>query len=252
MTAALFFVPDGALAGVAAGSSVPLDGPEGHHAVVVRRLRVGEAVSLADGSGLVARCTVAEVGAGELTALVESVREAAPPAPRLVLAQALAKQGRDEAAVEAATELGVDEVIAWQAGRSIVQWRGERGAKALRKWVSLTEAAAKQSRRPTVPVVTGPVDTAGLGARVEQASAARGTTYVLHEEATTALARCPLGDADEILLVVGPEGGIAPEEVEVFTAAGATPVRLGETVLRSSSAGPAALAVVLAATRWRG
>lgn len=246
MTAPLFWLEPGALGGVAAGSCVRLDGPEGHHAVVVRRLRVGEPLLLADGSGGLAEAVVASVGKGELSATVSALRAAVPPEPRLVLVQALAKDGRDETAVEAATELGVDEVIAWQAGRSIVQWRGERGAKSLRKWGSVAAAAAKQARRPTVPVVTGPLDTKGLAARVARG----GTTYVLHEEAATALASCPLGDPEEILLVVGPEGGIAPEEVEALTAAGATPVRLGDTVLRSSSAGPAALAVVLAATRW--
>ena len=265
MTAPLFWVEAGTLASASADSDVVLGGAEGHHAVTVRRVRVGEAILLADGSGLVAQAVVAAVGRGELTARVAAVRDATPGRPRLVLVQALAKEGRDEAAVEAATELGVDEVVPWAAARSVVVWRGERGAKSLRKWRQVALAAAKQSRRATVPVVAEPVSTADLARRVGVVTTAGGAAFVLHEAATAPLARRdlgadPVGDdpsggdavcVAEVLLVVGPEGGIGPQEVAALEAAGAEVVRLGETVLRSGSAGPAALAVVLAATRWR-
>jgi 16S rRNA (uracil1498-N3)-methyltransferase len=164
-----------------------------------------------------------------------------------VLVQALAKGDRDEQAIEAATELGVDEVVPWQAGRSIVVWRGERAAKAHRKWGSVVLAAAKQSRRATVPVVAPVAHRRGVTELVRQASLA----LVLHEDASTALATVALPPDGDVLLVVGPEGGIAPDELEAFTGAGARAVRLGDTVLRSSSAGPAALAVLSAAGRWR-
>lgn len=246
MTAPLFQLPEGALSAVTVDDLLTLAGAEGHHAVVVRRLRQGEELLLADGSGRVAECIVAEVGAKELVAKVQAVREAVDVGPRLVLVQALAKHERDEAAVEMATELGVDEVLAWQASRSVVIWRGERGARSLRKWGSVAAAAAKQSRRATFPEVTGPWSTAQIAERI-----AGMTAYVLHEEATTALAGITHPDEGEVALIVGPEGGISPAELELFTAAGALPVRLGDTVLRSSSAGPAGLAVVLSATRWR-
>lgn len=257
MTAPLFWVEAGALAGAAEsaegadGAEVRLSGAEGHHAVTVRRVRVGESVLLADGGGLVADAVVTAVGSGELTARVVAVRDATPVAPRLVLVQALAKDGRDEAAVESATELGVDEVLAWQAARCVVVWRGERGAKSLRKWGNVVLAAAKQARRATVPVVAGALGTPQLVQRVQACVAAGGTAYVLHESATDPLAGHDSSSAGEVLLVVGPEGGIAPEELAALEGAGAIVVRLGDTVLRSGTAGPAALAVVLAATRWR-
>jgi 16S rRNA (uracil1498-N3)-methyltransferase len=167
--------------------------------------------------------------------------------PRFVLVQALAKGERDDQAVEAATEYGVDEVVPWQAARSIVQWRGERGERARRKWESAVVSASKQSRRARVPVVGELATTKSLVARVAGSAAA----YVLHEEATESLARQPLPDRGDVVVVVGPEGGITPDEIAALEAAGARTVRLGDTVLRSSSAGPAALAVLSAASRWR-
>ncbi|GAB77567.1 16S rRNA (uracil1498-N3)-methyltransferase [Austwickia chelonae] len=246
MTAALFRLSEGSLDGCSAGAVLELDGAEAHHAVV-RRIRIDEQILLADGSGLVAESTVIEIGQGRLSARVDLIRDAGPQPPRLVLAQALAKNDRDEAAIEAATELGVDEVLAWQAGRSVVVWRGERGQRSLRKWGSVVAAAAKQARRSTVPQVEGPVTTARLVERISAADAA----FVLHERAEQPLAATEIPAQGEVLLVVGPEGGISDEELGAFVEAGACPVVLGDTVLRSSSAGPAGLAVVLAATRWR-
>ena len=169
------------------------------------------------------------------------------PEPRLVVVQALAKGDRADQAVESATEFGVDEVVPWQASRCIVQWRGDRGDKARRKWESTVVAAAKQSRRSRVPVVAPLATTKSLAVRVGGAAA----SYVLHEDATQSLAAQQVPDSGEVLVVVGPEGGITPEEVATLEAAGAVRVRLGPTVLRSSSAGPAALAVLSAAARWR-
>jgi 16S rRNA (uracil1498-N3)-methyltransferase len=247
MTLPLFLVEPSLLAGVAPGSAVVLSGDEGRHAATVRRIGVGERVMLADGAGLRVTCTVAAAGKAELTLVVGEVFQEPDPQPRFVLVQALAKGERDDQAVEAATEYGVDEVVPWQAARSIVQWRGERGDRARRKWEHAVVAAAKQSRRARVPVVGGLVGTKDLAERVRRASAA----YVLHEDATEPLAAQELPAHGEVLLVVGPEGGITPEEVEALVHAGAVAVRLGPTVLRSSSAGPAALAVLSAAVRWR-
>jgi 16S rRNA (uracil1498-N3)-methyltransferase len=247
MTLPLFLVDPALLAQVREGSSVTLDGPEGRHAATVRRITAGEQVVLADGAGLRATCDVTGAGKAELTLRVVALRRDAEPQPRFVLAQALAKGDRDDQAVEAATELGVDEVVPWQAARSIVQWRGERGDKARRKWESTVVAATKQSRRSRTPVVAELATTKALAARIAGAAAA----YVLHEDATQGLAAQTLPDTGDVLVVVGPEGGITPDEVAAFEAAGAVTVRLGDSVLRSSSAGPAALAVLSAARRWR-
>jgi 16S rRNA (uracil1498-N3)-methyltransferase len=164
-----------------------------------------------------------------------------------VLVQALAKGGRDELAVETATELGVDEVVPWQAARSVVQWRGERGTKARAGWESIARAAAKQSRRARVPAIAALASSADVQARMGGAALA----VVLHEDADAALAGMLLPSAGDVVLVVGPEGGITPDELELFGGAGAMVCRLGPHVLRSSTAGPAAIAVLSAAVRWR-
>ena len=247
MTLPLFLVDEAVLAGAGSGAQVVLDGAEGRHAATVRRIGVGEHLLLADGGGLVATCVVEAAAPARLDLRVDDVAVEPAPQPCFVLVQALAKGERDDQAIETATELGVDEVVPWQASRSIVQWRGERGEKARRKWESTVRAAAKQSRRPRTPVVAELVTSKGLAGRLAAASAA----FVLHEDATEPLAGQDLPAFGEVVVVVGPEGGITPDEVAAFEAAGARTVRLGSSVLRSSSAGPAALAVLSAAARWR-
>jgi 16S rRNA (uracil1498-N3)-methyltransferase len=247
VTLPLFLVDGAVLADASPGGHLVLDGPEGRHAATVRRIAAGEHLMLADGEGRVATCRVEAAAPGSLDLVVVDVATEPEPQPRLVLVQALAKGERDDQAIETATELGVDEVVPWQAARSIVQWRGERGDKARRKWESTVRAAAKQSRRPRTPLVAELVTSKALAARLATAAAA----FVLHEDATDALATQPLPESGDVVVVVGPEGGITPEEVAAFEAAGARTVRLGSSVLRSSSAGPAALAVLSAAARWR-
>jgi 16S rRNA (uracil1498-N3)-methyltransferase len=247
VTAPLFFVSADQLAAARPGSELVLDGPEGRHGATVRRIGVGEQVLLSDGVGCRAEAVVESVGVGELRLRLEAITQERQPDSRFVLIQALAKGDRDEQAIEAATELGVDEVVPWQAARSIVIWRGERSAKSLRKWESVVLAATKQSRRTRVPLVSGPANQADVIARIESA----GLALVLHEDAQTSLAGMELPPSGDVVVIVGPEGGVAPEELGAFVAAGAVPVRLGPHVLRSSSAGPAALAVLSAAGRWR-
>jgi 16S rRNA (uracil1498-N3)-methyltransferase len=178
---------------------------------------------------------------------LETVDDEPEPDPRLVLVQALAKGGRDEQAVETATELGVDEVVPWQAARGVVVWRGrEREEKGRRRWESVCVAATKQSRRSRVPVVAEPVGTVELAARLSTAAVA----LVLHETATESLAGVDLPDHGDVVVVVGPEGGISDTELAALVAAGGRPVRLGPEVLRSSTAGPVALAVLASLARW--
>ncbi|WP_289032454.1 16S rRNA (uracil(1498)-N(3))-methyltransferase [uncultured Arsenicicoccus sp.] len=246
MTAPLFLLPPGSLAGVTPGASVLVDGPEGRHAAGSLRLQRGEAVLLSDGSGAEVAGSVSTVASGEITVRVETVCRPAAPTPRFVLVQALAKGDRDEQAIESATELGVDEVVPWGAARSIVQWRGDRAAKAHRKWEQVVAAAAKQSRRHRTPSVAEHETSRQLAGRLACASLA----LVLHEDATTSVNDVELPGSGEVVVVVGPEGGISAEELATFEEAGAHAIRLGPHVLRSSSAGPAALAVLLARTRW--
>ena len=247
MTRPVFVIDPERLADVGAGESVVLDGPEGRHAATVRRIGAGEQVDLVDGAGRRATASVVRADKLTLTLRLDGVTDEPEPALRLVLVQALAKADRDDQAIEAATELGVDAVIPWQAARSIVQWRGDRGDRARRKWVETVRAAGKQSRRAWFPVVEDLVELRGLLSRVTGSAA----TFVLHEDADAPLAGVALPESGEVLLVVGPEGGITPEELRDLEQAGARVVRLGHTVLRSSSAGPAALAVLSAQHRWR-
>ena len=247
MTAPLFFAAPALLAGAAPGTRLLLDGPEGHHAADVMRLAPGEGLSVADGCGLVAQGTVAAVGRGSVEVVVDRVERVAQVQPRFVLVQALAKGDRDLLAIEMATELGVDEVVPWAAARSVVVWRGERAGKAHAKWERTVTTAAKQARRPVVPAVTAAVDRAAL----VQRAAAAALALVLHEEAAEPLTDATLPPTGDVLLVVGPEGGIAPDELAALQAAGARTVRLGSTVLRTSTAGAAALSVLSAQERWR-
>ena len=230
------------------GDLIVLSGPEGRHAATVRRRRVGEAVDVVDGVGSRASCTVASVGRDTVELTV--VRRTTEPVPelRLVLVQALAKGDRGELAVELATEVGVDEVVPWSAERSVVRWDGDRGAKALRRWRSTAREAGKQSRRAAFLVVAEPRSTGQVLELIRAADA----SYVLHETATDPLALQAFPARGTVLLVVGPEGGITEGELAALTGAGAVAVRLGSSVLRTSTAGAAAAAVVSAGTsRWR-
>ena len=216
------------------GDVVVLDGDEGRHAARVKRIGPGEDVLVSDGHGSIASCTVEGVAADQLTLRVHGRRTEPRPDPRLVVVQALPKGDRAELTVELLTELGVDEIVPWAASRSIGQWRD---AKPLAKWRRTAAEAAKLSRRAWVPTVADVAGTAEVAARATGA-------LVLHESAATRLADVALPDRGEIVLIVGPEGGIADDEIAALTSAGAKPVRLGAAVLRTSTAGAAALAAL--------
>jgi len=221
---------------------VVLDGAEGRHAATVKRTRVGEVVDLVDGRGT--RCTgeVTATTKDSITVAVRSRAEEPAASPRITLVQALAKGDRGELAVELATEVGVDAIVPWAAARCVVRWDGDRGDKALERWRSTAREAAKQSRRAWFPAVTGVVATPDI-------PGIPGTLLVLHEAATTPLSTVEV--EGDVVLVVGPEGGISEEEVAVLCEAGGTAVRLGGSVLRTSTAGAAAIAVLSARTgRW--
>ncbi len=248
MTLPRFFADPGALTGAQASSIIVLGGEEGRHAATVRRIRAGETVELADGSGTVARCEVTATGRDSLDLVVLSVDLVPAPVLRFGLVQALAKGGRDEQAVETATEAGVDLVLPWQAARSVSRWEGPKVAKNEKRWATIAREAAKQSRRARVPELEPLRNTNALARRLAQADLA----LVLHEDAKEPLVEVKLPDAGEVLLVVGPEGGIGEPELAPLIEAGARPVRLGPEVLRTSSAGPIALGYLAASSgRWR-
>ena len=220
-------------------------GAEGRHAAVVRRLRVGETVDLVDGRGTRATCVVAAVTRDGLVCDVRERATEPPPALRIVLVQALAKGDRGELAVELATEVGVDVVVPWSASRCVVRWEGERGEKALGRWRATAREAGKQSRRAHHPVVSQLAGTAEVVALLRAAALG----LVLHESAAQPLTAVALPTSGDVVLVVGPEGGVSEGELAGFAAA--TVVRLGPSVLRTSTAGAVAAAVVSArSARW--
>jgi 16S rRNA (uracil1498-N3)-methyltransferase len=231
------------------GELAVVDGDEGFHAANVRRIRTGEELDLGDGNGAVAHCVVEDAAKGRLTARVLDRWIVPAAAPAVTVVQALPKSDRSELAIELATEAGADAFIAWQASRCVARWDGlAKVDKGLRRWGAVARSAARQSRRPYIPPVTGVVSTAELVQQVRDDGA---TALVLHESATVKLSELPVAQADSLLLVVGPEGGIADDEIAALTAAGATAVRLGPTVLRTSSAAAVALgALGVLSRRW--
>lgn len=222
----------------ATGDELRLGGDEGRHAVAVRRIAVGETILLADGAGTAVRGPVLSADKTGLSMRVDEVLRTPEQPLRVVAAQALAKGDRAELAVEVMTEMGVDEVVPWQAQRSIVKWVPDRAERHLAKWRSTAREATKQSRRFRVPVITVPLSTRELALRVPETA----LTLVLHESAEQALASVELPASGDVLIVIGPEGGIAPEEVDALTAAGGVPVRISDGVLRTSTAGVVAIA----------
>ena len=245
MTDPVFVHPG--VAAVTPGQQIVLDGEEARHAVVVKRIRVGERIVLTDGAGASVTGVVAVADKSTLTLDVDEARRTEPELPRVVVVQAIPKGDRGELAVEMLTEVGVDEIVPWAASRCVAVWKGDRAAKSLAKWRATARESAKQARRTWFPEITDVVGTEEVAKRLEKAS----VPVVLHEAASGPLADLPVPGRAEIVIVVGPEGGISDEELAAFAAVGAEPVRLGSSVLRTSTAGVAATAALLARTRWR-
>ncbi|WP_243063255.1 16S rRNA (uracil(1498)-N(3))-methyltransferase [Humibacter sp. RRB41] len=236
------------LADATVGGEVVLEGAEAKHMVTVSRTRVGDVVTVSNGHGLLLGGVLETAEPSRAVVRVHTVRQRALPSPQVVLVQALAKGGRDELAVQTAVELGVDQIVPWQAARSVSRWAGDKQLKGVQRWASIVREATKQSVRPWLASVEEPVTTAQLAAR-----AATTRMLVLEPGANEPLAgiRFEQSDTREVVVVIGPEGGVSPEESQRLSAAGALSVRLGDAVLRTSSAGPAAIAVLNAALgRW--
>lgn len=225
-----------------------LRGPEGRHASTVRRLTAGERADITDGAGTVAECIVIAARPGELELAVVSRRTEPAPQPRLAVLQAIPKGDRGELAAELLTEVGVDVIVPWAADRCVAVWRGERASRSSARWRATAAEAGKQSRRAWFPEVTAQADLAAAVRRVEAAALA----IVLDPDAADTVAAIEPPACGEIVLVVGPEGGITPAETQALRAAGAVTAALGPTVLRASTAGVVAASIVVSRTaRWR-
>ena len=230
------------------GDRIVLSGAEGRHAATVRRLAPGERADVTDGDGMLAECVVTGSGPDLLELAVLARRADPAPDPRIVVVQAIAKGDRGELAVEIMTEVGVDVVVPWAAERCVAKWRGDRGQRALERWRVTAREAAKQARRARFPEITAPAETSGV-ARLAAAAAA---AIILDPDAPAGLRSLPLPARGDIVVVIGPEGGISPAEAARLTSAGAVSARLGPSVLRASSAGAVAAALLLSAgDRWR-
>jgi 16S rRNA (uracil1498-N3)-methyltransferase len=235
------------LDGVGAGSTVEVTGDEAHHAVTVRRLRVGESVVLTDGRGRTVSGPVSTTGKRAFTVTATAVADLPAPTPSVTVVQAIPKGERGELAVEVLTEVGVSRIVPWAASRSVAVWKGERAEKSLARWRTTAREAAKQARRPWFPEVAPIATTDDVAALVASAELA----VVLHEGATASLAALAVPASGSVVVVVGPEGGLGDDEVAAFAAAGGIVVRLGVEVLRTSTAGLAAVAALLSRTpRW--
>ena len=222
-----------------------LSGAEGRHAAAVRRLRPGERADVGDGAGLVAECVVTAHTSRELELAVRARREVPRPDPLITVVQAIPKGDRGELAVEEMTEVGVDRIMPWAAARCVPVWRAERGTRSLARWRATAREAAKQSRRAWIPEVAEPVSAADLTQVITKAACA----VVLEPGAAQSLGRLRPPESGDLIVIVGPEGGITDEESAAFRAAGATPCHLGPTVLRTSTAGAVAAAVLLSRSR---
>ncbi len=229
------------------GEVIELTGDEGRHAVSVKRTGVGEQIELVDGHGTRAVITVTGVsGKDRLVGVVDCVANEPASRPTVTVIQALPKAARSELTVDLLTQAGADVIVPWQAGRSVANW-GKKQDKGLAKWRAAARAAAKQSRRSRIPEITPVGDQAAVAALIQAAPLA----LMLHEDATGKITDQPVAQVDSVVLIIGPEGGISPAELDAFTTAGAHPVRLGPEVLRTASAGMVALAALGAVTdRW--
>lgn len=232
------FYLDETLESAVVGDRVSIVGHEARHAVTVSRIALEERIAIGNGAGLVVSGEVVTAEHTELAIVVDEVRVEPRRDPAIFLVQALAKGDRDELAVQAATELGVDGVIPWVAARSISRWEGAKVAKGRDRWAAVAREASKQSLRAWIPDVLDLVTTKQL------ARLAEGARMLVLEPTATEPLSAFAATGEDLIVVVGPEGGVSPQELELLTAAGASPVRLGDAVLRTSTAGPAAIAVL--------
>ena len=235
----LFFSPTAA--SLKAGEEYRLAGEEGKHAATVKRLRVGESLQLTDGVGVRVSANVLANEGSALHLKIESVSFEERPELAVTLVQALAKGDRDELAIQAATELGATSVIPWQANRCVSKWEGPKIAKGVARWQTIVTEAAKQSLRVWTPKVEGTVSTSELALMVPKFD-----HFLVLDPTSQISFKSKLPLSGNVALVVGPEGGIDSTELETLEAAGGVRVHLGSGILRTSTAGLAAISSLMA------
>lgn len=241
------FVADHLLAD--AGSSAGISGAEARHAIQSQRTTVGERIELIDGTGTRAVVEVTAIsGKNQLVGIIESITHEPPATPQVTVVQALPKSERSELAIDLLTQAGANVIVPWQASRCIAKWpTSAKQQKGVAKWEAAALAAAKQSRRAYIPQITGLKTTSDVEKLIAEADIA----LVLDEQAEESLKNLPLADVENIVLIIGPEGGITEEELVVFQTAGAKAIVLGPEVLRTASAGMVALAAIgIRTARW--
>jgi 16S rRNA (uracil1498-N3)-methyltransferase len=213
---------------------ITIDGDDGHHLQRARRVRVGEAVTVADGHGRWRAYSVVESAAGAVVLEATTLVGREPPLiPRLTVACSLTKGQKPELAVQKLTELGTDRIMLVEAARSVVHWDDDKVAAACTRLERVAREAAMQSRRARVPVLDGPVAPAELGRLA-------GLVVAAPEGVPAVDLSDPPGG--EWIVAVGPEGGFDDEELRCF---GAAPrLAIGPFVLRAETAAIAAAAAL--------
>ncbi|MCL1907082.1 MAG: 16S rRNA (uracil(1498)-N(3))-methyltransferase [Propionibacteriaceae bacterium] len=233
-----FFVADIPLT-VELGSTVVVDGAEAHH-MSVRRIRLGEVVTLTNGEGRGVTGVVNELGKDHAEVVVADILIDTHRTPRVTIVQALPKKDRTDQAIDLMTEVGVEGIIPWQASRSIVKWEGDKAETNRARWQKIARESSKQARRLSFPTIGPLMQTA----EVVDLITASSCTLIMHEKALTPIAFTTPHPPGQCLIIIGPEGGLTHEEVEAFELAGGVTCSMGPTVLRTSTAG--AVACVLA------
>jgi 16S rRNA (uracil1498-N3)-methyltransferase len=247
MSASVFLIDPDRARDAGVGDVVELDGPEGRHAATVQRMRVGECVELVDGAGRRITGRITHRTDASCSILVDAVQDEEPPRPRITAVQAIAKGDRGELAVQMLTEAGIDVLIPWQAEHSIAKWDEQKAVKNHAKWQATARESAKQARRARLPIVDSAITTAAVADLIANA----GVALVLDERSIVPVTSIDFSTAHDVLLVIGPEGGLSDSERTLFADVGGDLVKLGDTVLRTSTAGVAALGVVMARVgRW--
>ena len=225
---------------------IEVSGDEAHHAIKVLRINIGEEILISDGAGNWVRASVENIEKKTFAAKVLERGFQQEKSPRLIVVQGLPKSDRVKDAIEILVESGVDLIIPWQADRSISKWQKD----SLDKWKNAAVAATKQSRRFRKPEI---IDGLSLSQLLEIESE-NSAILVMHESAETKLSQVvtsKFADMSEIIIVIGPEGGISESELELLQSVGAHIVGLGPEVFRSAHAGGAALSAVSALIgRW--
>ncbi|MDO5747066.1 MAG: 16S rRNA (uracil(1498)-N(3))-methyltransferase [Actinomycetaceae bacterium] len=246
-----------ALSEARTGNTLTWEGTEARHCIRVRRMKTGEQLELIDGEGLRVLSTIRDIRTSAVTLTIDHISKEPASDTQIVLVQGLAKGGRDEQALEAATEIGVDQVIPWSAVRCVSQWVGKKREKGQQKWTNIVTAATKQARRAFIPHVDELVDSPQLAQRIAAGVQQGDAVYVLWEESDQPFVNeirtmlCRNKVWQRVWLIIGPEGGITAEEIDMFVHAGAKHMKLGKTIMRVSSAGPAAIAALACACgRW--